>query len=180
MINPTRAKSIFLTLALSALGAIGPTNSSAAPVEPELSAVPDKALVVLYRDKKLKAAAMNYKTYLNDVPIVLLTNGTWDAVQVEPGTYDLWIELYNPSGLISRALELVRWDAGRVYFLKEDAYFISDGLTWRAKATLVDEQAGRKEVGELEQADRSVVLGEEDRSSSSDFVIITRLPTRSN
>jgi hypothetical protein len=176
MTRQTRVKSIILTLALASLAAFGPANSAAAPSESELSAVPDKALVVLYRDKKLKAAAVNYKTYVNDVPIVLLTNGTWDAVYVEPGTYDLWIELYSPSGLVSRAIELVRWDAGRVYFLKQDAYFIKDGLTWRAQAALVDEQTGRKEVGELDLADRSVVLVEEDRSSSSDFVIITRLP----
>ena len=176
MRRQTRLTSIVLAMAVVYLAAFPIADSSAAPSASELSAVPDKALVVLYRDKKLKAAAMNYKTYVNDVPIVLLTNGTWDAVQVEPGTYDLWIELYNPSGLISRALEVVRWEAGRVYFLKQDAYFIKDGLTWRAQATLVDEQSGRKEVGDLAQADRSVVLVEEDRTSSSDFVIITRLP----
>jgi hypothetical protein len=118
---------------------------------PELSPVPDHAVVILYRDKKLKASAANYKTYLNDVPVALLTNGTWAGAVVQPGSYDLWIEIYNPRGLISRAVTTFRWEANRVYYVKEDSYFISDGLTWRANATLMDEQTARQEISGLKK-----------------------------
>ena len=117
----------------------------------EFAPVPGKAVVIVYREKKLKASAVDYKSYLNDVPLALISNGTWAKKVVRPGTYDLWIEMYNPRGLISRAVTTFKWDAGRVYFIKEDSYFISDGLTWRSTATLTNEQTAKKEIKELKQ-----------------------------
>ena len=180
MIDRTIGRRIALILAVINPVVFMQTSALAGPTESELSAVPGKAVVIAYRDKKLKGSAADYRTYINDVPITLLTNGTWDVVVVEPGTYDLWIEMYNPSGLISRAVNTFQWDAGRVYFVKEDSYFISDGLTYRASATLVDEHTAKKEINELQQADNLLVSTEQDRNSPSSFVIINRLPSTAN
>jgi hypothetical protein len=123
----------------------------AGSTEPEISSVPDQAVVIFYREKKLKGSAANHKTYLNDAPLALLSNGTWAEALMQPGNYDLWIELYNPQGLISRAFDTFQCEANQVYYLKLGSYFISDGLTWRANATLMDELTARREISGLQK-----------------------------
>lgn len=118
---------------------------------PELSPVTDQAVVIFYRERKFKGSAVNYKTYLNDVPLAVLSNGTWASAVVQPGSYDLWIEIYNPRGLISRAVIAFRWEANQLYYVKEDSYFISDGLTYRASATLIDKEIARQEISGLKK-----------------------------
>ncbi len=170
-----------LTVALALMGmllsggALVPIRADTTP--PELAAVRGQAVVVFYRDKKLKAGAAQYKTFLNDVPVALLTNGTWAGVVVPPGSYDLWIEMYNPSGLISRAVTLLEVDANRVHFIKEDSYFISKGLTFRAIATSVDDRTGRGEIQGLQEATYLEEPRMPDHSGASRFITINRLPS---
>ncbi len=141
-----------------------------------LTPPPDKAVVIVYREKKLKASAARYKTYVNDVPVAVLTNGTWSGVVIQPGSYDLWIELFNPRGLVSRAVSTFEWDAGRIYFIKEDSHFISDGLTWRADATLIEEEAALKEIEKLEEAESLVAPPGRKGNGMDGFFFIDLLP----
>ena len=142
-----------------------------------LSPVPAMAVVIVYREKKLKASAAKYKIYLNDVPLAVLTNGTWTGVVVEPGSYDLWIELSNPRHLISRAVSAFQWDGDRVYFVKTDSHFISNGLTWRASAELIDEQTALKDIRGLREAESLIIPAGKGKGGNSGFFFIDRLPS---
>lgn len=154
-------------------------SAHAGSTTPELSPAPGQAVVIVYRDKKLKASGANYKTYLNDVPLAVLTNGTWAGAVVQPGSYDLWIEMYNPTGLISRVVTAFQFDANLVYFVKEDSS--SGGLkwAWRANATLVDERTARREISGLQEAKSLALPTEQESSDGNRFIFINRLPSPS-
>lgn len=170
-----------LLVAALLLISFAPVNTAmtvyAGSTAPELSPVPDQAVVILYREKKLKGSAVNYKTYLNDVPLAVLTNGTWAGVVVQPDSYDLWIEIYNPRGLISRAFTTFRWEANRVYYVNVDSYFISEGLTWRAKATLIDEQTARRAISGLKKAKNMVLPIKKKGGDVNHFIFMSQLPS---
>ena len=46
-------------------------SSSVDAVSRVMSPIPGKAVVIVYREKKLKMSAADYKNYLNDVPLAL-------------------------------------------------------------------------------------------------------------
>ncbi len=127
------------------------TNQAAQGLTPE----PGKALVVVYRDKKLSASAIDYRPYLNDVAMAVLSNGTWARALVPPGTYDLWLEQYAPKGMPrgvrSRATHTYSWQANEIYFIKVDSIRMP-GLVSRAMGTPVETTTGLHEIEALQQA----------------------------
>lgn len=152
-INISRLAAIILLLLL--LFVVGQVYGAAPEPEPILAASPDKATVVLYREDKLAASAIDYRPYLNDVPMTVLPNGTWCYAIVPAGKYDLWLEQYaprgHPRGVRSRAVKSFDWHAGQVHYIKVDSVSMP-GLVSRAQGLEVDPVKARGELEELSLA----------------------------
>lgn len=142
------------------LSLTGQSYSALSDVEQLLEANTGKAIVVLYREDKLAASAIHYRPYLNDVPMAVLTRGTWAYSIVPPGSYDLWLEQYapkgTPKGVRSRAVESYDWQADKVYFIKVDSVSMP-GLVSRALGEVMNPKKASAEVEELTSAGKPLI-----------------------
>ncbi len=151
-----KVRKLVLTAALMVLPLAGVRMGFGATPDLERTLTPKqgKATVVLYRDDKLAASALDYRPYLNDVPVGTMPNGTWVRAEVPPGSYDLWLEQYapkgQPRGVRSRAVETYTWEANQIYFIKVDSVRVP-GLVSRAKGTVVERGKALREIEALRQ-----------------------------
>ncbi len=136
-------------------------SHAAPPDENEwIAANPGMAIVVLYREDKLAASAIDYRPYINDVPMAVMPNGTWSQAIVPPGNYDLWLEQYAPKGMPrgvrSRAVANFDWQPDQVYYIKVDSVSMP-GLVSRAQGTGIAAPRAREELDELTAAGEPLV-----------------------
>lgn len=158
-----KARKLCLTATMIVLTSVADARMGFAAA-PDLTRMitPEKgrATVVLYRDNKLAASALDYRPYLNDVPVGTMPNGTWLRAEVPPGSYDLWLEQYapkgHPRGVRSRAVATYTWKANQIYFIKVDSVRVP-GLVSRAKGTSVNRTQALSEIPELTRAGEPLV-----------------------
>ena len=147
--GPRRAVCV-LPLALVLLAICWALNASASdkPLPaPDFSLDANNAVLYVYREKRLKAASVSFKNYLNDELVAELENGDYARRLVAPGKYDFWA-LFGSSNP-SRTFKEVNLKRGRIYFVKNIPIF---GFYWHIEPQLVDEATARKDIAELYEA----------------------------
>lgn len=158
--NSTASGPIKLLLISLLLSVTGQSYGDLLDMDQLLEANTGKAIVLLYREDKLAASAIHYRPYLNDVPMAVLTRGTWAYAIVPPGNYDLWLEQYapkgSPKGVRSRAVESYDWQADKVYFIRVDSVSMP-GLVSRAKGEVMNLKKTSEEIGELTSAGKPLL-----------------------
>ena len=118
-----------------------PAEPGAAPSSPSVAAeVPsDKALVTVYRKKRIVGLALHTSVYVDGVEVAELENGAYVRLAIAPGPHALYADE-------ERDTIKVDLEAGREYFFRME---LVPGL-WKGNGILkpVDEKTGATEFKE--------------------------------
>ena len=123
---------------LLTLFALFPQSSESAEI-PE--AVPDKGLVVFYREKNFKGGAVRFNVQSANGVIGTLKNGSVLHTYLEPGQHTFWSEV------ISQDSVTVNVEAGQVYYVKGETKL--GVYAGRPRLNQVSESQAKAELAQL-------------------------------
>lgn len=97
-------------------------NSSLSQVDPVVVKIvgtpePGKGLVVFFRKKSFKGGAIRFKVREGKEELGKLTNGTWFAIQTEPGTHEYVVHSE------TKDITHVEVETGETYFIAGEINF---------------------------------------------------------